>query len=61
MYGFPCLTETASLIEQAAREGQNEELLAELIEEFAALCHRAQATVKEQPPVTSKKTRRRIS
>ena len=38
MYGFPCLTETASLIEDAAREGQDAGLLGELVEEFAALC-----------------------
>ena len=40
MYGYPCLSETASLIEQAAREGQNLELLRELVEELAALSSR---------------------
>ncbi len=57
MYGFPCLTETASLIEQAVREGQDGGLLAELIEEFAALCDRAKATVNEQTQVASKPPR----
>ena len=46
MYGYPCLTETASLIEQAAREGQDVGLLAELIEEFAALCEQISKDLK---------------
>ena len=37
MYGYPCLSETASLIEQAAREVQDPELLSELVEELAEL------------------------
>jgi PAS domain S-box-containing protein len=40
MYGYPCLTESATLIEQAVREGQDAELIAELIEEFATLSSR---------------------
>lgn len=46
MYGYPCLTETASLIEQAAREGQDVGLLAELIEEFAVLCEQISKGLK---------------
>ena len=40
MYGYPCLTETAALIEDAAREGRDDDLIAELIDEFQALTAR---------------------
>ena len=37
MYGYPCLSEAAGLIEEAAQERQDDELLEELIEGFADL------------------------
>ena len=43
MYGYPCLTETASLIEEAVREGQDAELVAALVDEFAELSSRIQS------------------
>ncbi len=45
MYGYPCLSETASLIEQAVREGRDASLLGALVEEFAALT----AKIKRAP------------
>ena len=50
MYGYPCLSETSSLIEQAAREGRNAELLAELVEEFATLSSRIDSGLAGLPP-----------
>ena len=38
MYGYQCLTDTASLIEEAAKEGQDLELLDELVDEFNCQC-----------------------
>ncbi len=40
MYGYPDLTESAALIESAAREGQDNELLSALVDEFDALTAR---------------------
>ena len=50
MYGYPCLTDTASLIEEAAREGQDVQLLAELIDEFADLTQRIRRGLKLSTP-----------
>jgi hypothetical protein len=40
MYGFPAVTETCALVEEAAKEGRGKDLIAELVEEFAELCGR---------------------
>ncbi len=34
MYGYPALSETAGLLEDAIHEGQNQELIRELADEF---------------------------
>jgi PAS domain S-box-containing protein len=49
MYGYDCLAETAGLIEQAALEGQDAELLVELVEEFATLASRIEAGLSAMP------------
>jgi len=40
MYGYPAVTETCALVEAAVKEGEDLELIAELVEEFAELCDR---------------------
>ena len=46
MYGYPCLTEMAALIEAAAKENQNTELIGELVDEFADLCSKIENGLK---------------
>ena len=47
MYGFPAITETCGLMEEAVREARDVELMAELIDEFAVLCEQI---VRGAPP-----------
>jgi CheY-like chemotaxis protein/HPt (histidine-containing phosphotransfer) domain-containing protein len=54
MYGYPCLGETAALIEQAARERQDPELLAELVEEFSTLSSRIGAGLTDHTAAASR-------
>jgi len=46
MYGFPGLAKTAALVEEAVGEGQDLELVAELVEELANLCEQIRNGIK---------------